>query len=197
MEHDLYAPPQAVVADVADTEGREYQVVGKTKFFVLYIVTLGMYSLVWMYQHWAQFKRARRDNMWPVARALFQIFFYHSLVAEIDTSLKRANVRSYVWSPRGTATTYVLLSILFYLWNRFSDHLVNAGVGMLVTIAGVVVLAFVAWRIQDAANVACGDAKGESNARFTAGNWVWIVLFGLFWVFMLLGIVALMANPAA
>ena len=41
---------------------------------------------------------------------------------------------------------------------------------------------------QAVANVAAGDALGESNSTLTAANWVWIVLGVLLWILSLIGI---------
>ena len=41
---------------------------------------------------------------------------------------------------------------------------------------------------QRAANIASGDPQALSNNRFTAANWVWIVLGGLFWLLLGIGL---------
>ncbi|NUS59370.1 MAG: hypothetical protein HOQ01_00335 [Lysobacter sp.] len=192
MDYNVYAPPTAAVAEVPvrDTTDRDFHVVGKAKFFSLFLLSFGAYIMVWMYQHWAQFKRRRRVAMWPVARGIFPIFFTHSLTEEIDTALQRANVR-HAWSPNGTATMLVILLVGSNLFSRIPDSVVPLVPSMTVLFACLLAMAILAWRIQRAANVACNDPDGSGNRGYTWANWLWAVPLGVFWALVLLGFAGL------
>jgi hypothetical protein len=188
MDQNPYAPPVAAVSEVADINERDrFYVVGARKFFALYFLTIGFYGYYWMYKHWANVRARSGAPMWPVARAFFSIFFTHSLTREIDDTLKRANVR-HDWSPRGLATTWVVLAIITNLCDRLAWKEIGspttdlAGVGLLLP------LGLLTWRIQDAANRACGQPDAASNREFTGLNWLWMVFGGLWWVLVLLGL---------
>jgi hypothetical protein len=186
--NDFYAPPMAVVADVPEVAaGGDFHVVGKVKFFTLYLGTFGFYMLVWMYQHWAQFKHRRKVPMWPVARAIFPIFFTHSLTEEIDHDLKRAGIR-YAWSPSGLATIVVVLMIANRILGRLPDEVVDDTTALVISMALVGLLSALLWRIQRAANLACGDPEGASNRRFGVVNWLVAVLAGGFWILVFAGL---------
>lgn len=194
MEYNAYAPPSAVVAELpAETAARDFHVVGKTKFIALYLLTFGLYHIVWMYQQWAQFKRQRRADMWPVARGIFPIFFTHSLTSEIDRELKRADIR-HTWSPSGLATGIVVLMIGTNLFNRVPDEVVGLVGSMAVIVPCLFLLAWLTWQVQYAANLACADAKGEENRRFGWANWLWAIVGGLWWALAALGVIATMMG---
>ena len=189
----MYAPP-AMAAEVAVREDRHaFQPVGKAKFFTLYLLTFGMYHIVWFYLHWANFKAARKEPMWPVARSLFSIFFTHALASEIDETITRRDVR-HAWAPKTVATTVVLLSLFLWVMGRAPSDVIPDAIAIPLGLVALVPLAIACWNIQHAANLACGDPKGETNARFSWANWIWMVLFGAFMLFVLLGAVLIVAE---
>ncbi|MGH8028661.1 MAG: hypothetical protein ACREO3_01875 [Arenimonas sp.] len=184
---DPYAPPEAGLSDPAQATPRNrYYVVSAAKYWSLELVTTGLYGLVWMYQHWAHIKRASRGDEWPVMRAIFPVFFMHSLAAEIDQTLRRARI-IHAWAPAGMATGAVVGLIAARLFDRVPATVVSENAAMGISMALVAVIAAFKWRIQVAANLACGDPEGRGNGTFSTANIVWLVLFGLFW--LLVGLV--------
>ena len=192
MSDNLYAPPVAEVRDMPVSDARaEFFVVGKTKFVLLFFATVGMYQLYWFYMHWARYSRFHQLNLWPAPRALFSIFFTHSLAGDIDHRLERNQTR-YEWSPGAWATSYVILSIISNVLSR-----VPVGFSRIADALPILLLPTIAWslwRIQHAANAACGQPEGESNSALTWANWIWLALGALFWVLVLIGL--LLPGPA-
>ena len=187
MSENLYAPPAApvVAPERAVAAGTEYFVVGTTKLVLLYFATLGMYPLFWFYMHWARYKRFRRQDMWPAARALFAIFFTHQLTGEIDDRLRRDGKR-HAWSPGGNATAFVVLSIISTVASRIPE-----GISRTADLLPILLLALLAWclvHIQRAANLARGLAQGGPNRGLTWVKWIWLVLGGIFWLLILAGL---------
>jgi hypothetical protein len=161
-------------------------VVSPAKFRVLWVATLGLYELAWMYQHWAHIKRATRGDQWPVWRAIFSIFFYHRLAADIDQHMARMGVH-HPWNPRGIATVVVLLLIAIRVLDRFAFRSIGSPGTDLASLGLMfVVMAYVAG-IQRAANAACGDPAGQGNARFTMGNGAWMTFGVVLWLLTLIG----------
>jgi hypothetical protein len=168
VEANLYAPPAAVVADVPDVvEVKPFYVVGKMKFLVLFFLSLGFFQFVMYYLHWARFKRATKMRMWPIARAIFAVFFIHSLTEEVDHKLQRGDIPEDVMSE-------------------------NAAISL--SIAMLLPLGWFLWQIQGATNAASGDSEGQSNRQLTWINWLWIVLLALGWV--LVGVGLLLPDKA-
>jgi hypothetical protein len=183
---DPYAAPTAPVETAPELDASRFYVVSSTKYWILSIATFGLYGFYWVYRQWADIKRATRGDEWPVARAIFSVFFMHALVREIEQVLVRARIR-YDWAPEGLATMCVVAMIGGRLIDRVPEEALGDA-GLLLSLAAMGVVAFLKWRMQLAANVACGDPDGRGNARFTAGNVVWIVFGALFWLLVLVGL---------
>lgn len=188
MEHNVYAPPTAIVADAPRPRAQEYYVVSRSKFLVLYFITFGAYPLYWFYVHWARFRRQHRRRLLPAARALFSIFFAHSLALKVDASLRRAGV-DHRWSPRALATGYVLIVIGSTL-GGMAAALSHGVPPTLVNLLSLPPTAYCLWGIQNAANHACAEPEGASNRRLTWANWIWIGVYGLLWLLTLVGVAA-------
>ncbi|MCF7223816.1 DUF4234 domain-containing protein [Marilutibacter chinensis] len=182
---NLYAPPQADLAEpVADARGDEFYVVAKSKFLLLFFVTFGLYQLYWFYRHWALYRRFRNVSLWPVPRAIFAIFFTHALAGEIDDRLNRSR-QTYAWSPGTLATAFVVMEIVGRICDRLSSYGIDNPYADWASFGLMFPIGYVLWRIQDAANHACGQPDGDSNRRITWANGIWLVLGALFWLLVL------------
>lgn len=187
MSENLYAPPATPVVDSGRPApaSTEFFVVGTTKLVLLYFATFGLYPLFWFYMHWARYKRYRRQDMWPAARALFALFFTHQLAGEIDARLRKEG-KDHRWWPNGNATLFVVLSIVSYIASR-----IPAGVSTTADVLPLLLLAPLAWTLvnmQRAANLACGQPRGEINRNLTWANWLWLVLGAIVWLLALAGL---------
>jgi hypothetical protein len=190
METNLYAPPVAAVAELSDageTPAKPFYVVGLLKFLLLFFLSFGLFQLVMYYLHWSRFKRATKTPMWPVARAIFPVFFLHSLAEEIDHRLHRAGIR-HDWSPKLAATVIVVLLIANRIADRFLDQMTSDVAVLGFGWASLLVIAWFLWQIQSAANLACGEPDGDSNRRLTLVNWLWIVPLAIFWLLVIAGL---------
>lgn len=186
MEHDIYKPPQAELSqDRPDTP--EFYVVSERKFLLLAIATLGMYFLYWFYQHWKNQKIKHGENIWPVARALFNIFFTHALFGRIDDKLADSNI-NFAWSPNVLATIFVLAAIVGNIADRISAQTGAPPVFALLSLGLLIPLVWTSFKAQQAANLASGDAAGTQNSTITAINIIWIVLGLILWALALLGL---------
>lgn len=191
MEPNLYAPPTAAVTQPAGPAdcGDEFLIVSARKFCILFFATFGVYQLYWSYMHWARYRAASGEYLWPLVRTLFAIFYTHALTARIDAVLRKTG-RDHAWAPGAMATVYVIATI----GNAVLDQLSARGIGSPHTdLLGVLALLPVGWsllQIQRAANAACGDPRGESNARLTVANYAWIAIGAVLWLLILLGVAA-------
>lgn len=174
MDYD--AEPQA------DAGGSQaIYVVAPAKLLLLGLASWGLYSLYWFYKHWALQRRAYALNVWPVARAIFSVFFAHQLFKAFHTqAAERGNTPA--WHPGSQATLYVALAITSSLLGRIQRV---TGESLALTLASTVLglaalLPMVA--AQRVANVAAGDSEGRSNASYSAGNIVVMALGVLGWL---------------
>ncbi|MGC5703552.1 hypothetical protein J4P02_25485 [Pseudomonas sp. NFXW11] len=178
MSENLYAAPQAELIAPQPETAPPFYVVSKAKFLTLYILTFGIYRLYWAYKNWHQFRHASGHELWPIARAFFSIFFIHALYREADAILQRDG-RSHDWRHDELATLFVGGVIVTSVLDALSRQ--NIGYP-LIDIAGMAllpVMAWVTWLGQRGLNAAAGDTEGRSNARFTALDYLFIVLGAL------------------
>ncbi len=181
MDADVYkAPESEIIADSADKE--EFYIVSPSKFLILQISTLGAYSIYWFYKNWQQYKTKHQEEMWPIARGIFQIFFVHSLFASfyLRAKEKHANLN---WSAEGKATIFVLVSIAGVILSFFETQITS-----ILSTMSFPVVTWILYKSQFIANLACDDPKGERNAQITGLNVLWIIIGGVWWIFTLLGL---------
>lgn len=185
-----YATP---TADLADTPGEvsrpPFYVVGTLKFLLLYIATVGMYSLYWFYKNWSNYKEETRQDIWPLPRAIFSIFFIHALFRAVDERL-RASGKSFPWSPGTYATLLVVLTIASSALDRIAGNTDTIGALDVAALLIILPLAFVTLRAQGAINLACDDPAGTGNSRLTGLNILWLAIGAMFWIFITIGLMA-------
>ena len=183
-ENSIYQTPEADVqkSDISN----EFYVVSGKKFLLLYFFTLGLYTLVWFYIHWRRYSRSNKKKMWPVMRAIFSIFFAHSLFKRIcDAAIeKKPDLK---WNHQNAATIYVLFAVAGSILDRLSYKSIGTPTTDILSILTLLVTAPVIYKAQMTANVACQDEFGLSNKTMTPINILWIVLGGLIWLVALIG----------
>ena len=88
--------------------GKKY-IISLNKFIFLNIITMGLYSIWWTYKGWRLFQeREAYNDLMPVWRTLFGIFFFYSLFERI----KRFALR---WGyEKDYSSGYLLLGIVFF-----------------------------------------------------------------------------------
>ncbi|HNP63005.1 MAG TPA: hypothetical protein PKH39_03665 [Woeseiaceae bacterium] len=193
MSDSIYAPPKADI-EVPEAESGDFYVVSPTKFYLLSVLTLNLYYVYWFYRNWRAVKVREGSDIWPVPRAIFFIFFTHSLFNDIDAALKERQLE-FRWSPTGVASFFVLLAICSSVLDRMANKGIGSPTTDLVGTALVFVTPILLIRAQNAINFLCGDPFGSSNSRYTLANWVWMILGGLFWLLILFGVYALVFAP--
>ncbi|MCO1332714.1 hypothetical protein MO867_00045 [Microbulbifer sp. OS29] len=185
MDSNIYSAPEADLDTTLEGESSFY-VVSPIKFWVMSLGTMGLYSVYWIYRHWAEYRRASGEDMWPVMRAIFSIFFTHSLFSKIQSRLEETEI-DYRWSPGLWATFYVIFTIVGSIVDRvsyYSDEI------SLVDMVSILLLLLTVWPLyqgQKAANMASGDVSGQINSRFTPWNFIWLAIGALLWGFVIFG----------
>ena len=187
MEANVYAPPSAVVMDAPKARASEFYVVSKAKFFALFYATLGAYQLYWFYRHWSRYRAHHREKLQPVWRAVFAIFFTHALGDRISQSLGHKGIR-HRWSPGALAAGYVLFQVIATVCDRLSANNIGSPTTDVIGLLSLLPIGHFLWCMQDAANLACHQPRGESNRTFTWANWLWFVLGAFLWLMVLLGL---------
>jgi len=182
-------PYKAPESDPTNTDqgeqSQQFYVVSKTKYAVLFIATLGLYAYFWLFYNWHKHKRATRASIWPLPRALFSIFFTHSLIFAIDRRLKDNQI-DHKWNPPFWATMYVVSIVLSFVLSALASYLLKSDISAMVAdLLMVVVHFYILLQVQIAINVSHNDPFGMTNHKFTALNFFWILLGFIFWAITL------------
>jgi hypothetical protein len=179
--------------DAAAADPSMFYVVSRRKLVVLYLLTLGFYGVYWHYQNWARYNRnspnaARAGNgVWPLPRAVFSVFFVHDLLAKVKAQGSRINEVG-IWDTKPHAILLVLLLLLSNVLDRAASKSVGSPYTDVLALLILFPLAHQYSMAQTMINLSCGDPKGKGNDRFGAANIAWMVVGGLLWLLLLLGL---------
>lgn len=192
MQENLYQAPEAELMAEEQSEALEFYVVSISKLIILFLSTMGFYALYWFYKNWSNYKRYHDETLWPIPRALFTLFFVHSLFSNVNSKIEFSN-REYSWQPGLLATIYVLLLIGSMVTQRMSENGYGYPLVEILTLLAMPLQLWVLVRAQKAINWSENDVKGDSNSALTPANFLWIVLGLAFWALSLFGLFAVVS----
>ncbi len=191
MTDNPYQPPQSELINQADSsEVPGFYVVSKKKMVILFLTTLGIYQVYWFYRNWRLRKQATGEKIWPLPRAIFCIFFVHSLFRAANDQRNLGPVQLPVWNYGPQATLIVILFIISNVLDRMSTQSIGSPLTDYLSLLLLLPIVACLASAQERINEACGDPLGESNSRFRVANYLWIVLGLLLWVSIGYGLIA-------
>lgn len=173
-----------------DNEGdKAYFVVSISKLKWVYLATLGFYSYYWFYQQWKCQKPFVEGDINPFLRSLFSLFFTHSLAKRIQLSMQRQSTSSN--KNLGLfATLFVMFSLSAAIVGQLADKPGAASYMYLIWLAVLYISVFPLVEIQEKVNLLLEDPLGSANAQYSALNIVFIALGGVFWLLLVVGLLA-------
>jgi hypothetical protein len=92
------------------------QIVSLNKFIFLSIISFGTYEIWWIYKAWRFFQQKEKSDIMPAARAIFSIFYLHSLM---EKTLNLANKKGY--NESYSSTSQFVGFIIANLLSRLPD----------------------------------------------------------------------------
>lgn len=188
MTDNPYAPPETNPTNLVKPDIHpDLYIVSKTKFYFLFIATLGLYQVYWAYKNWSLYRDATGEKIWPVPRAIFQIFFFHSLFRIVQGKLDHAG-KSFDWNPTSHATIMVLLAVFSNILDRLAGRSIGSPYTDWLSLVFLFIVAIALQKAQAAINTSCGDPEGTKNASFTGANYFWIVIGIVLWFFIIWGL---------
>ena len=193
MENNPYKAPDAnLILENTEADDYMFYIVSPKKFLLMFIGTVGMYQLYWFYENWSRYKANNQLTLWPAPRALFSIFFTHSLFRLVNQQLTLKEDDS-KWKHSSSATLVVALTLITNM-----DSIIDKAFGELISYAVILIIvpvtAWVLYGVQVKINQSCGSTNGEENSTITGANIFWLILGGLLWMLMIMGIL-LTINP--
>lgn len=186
MELTIEQPEEETTAQ---TKKLEFYVVSPKKFLLLFIGTFSLYSFYWFYKNWDLYKKSTDEEMWPIMRAIFSIFFVHSLFELIANKYREQTKEKFI-SVSYLATIYVILTILSRISDKLSDNEILIPFTYYISFLSLPVIGAIFYKVQLLINTACDIPNGNSNNKLTPLNYMWLILGGVIWLLVLLSIYA-------
>lgn len=159
---DAAYDPDSLRADVSPP----FFAVSITKLVVLSVCTFGLYELCWFYRNW-RLARERGEDVWPVLRTLFAIFFVYALFRRIRDGGDNFELSDGDLPAGWLALGWIVVSLLYQLPDPY--WLVSFG-----TVAFLVPVQMAANRINRVR-----APRHDPNGRFGVVNWIAVVVGGL------------------
>jgi hypothetical protein len=178
MEENVYAPPKAVVADVASIKSNvevHFFAVSPVKLVVLSVSTLGLYQVYWFYKHWDLIKERSEPHIVPWARAFFGIFWCYSCFDFIRKDERDLNIEPVLFAGP-LAIGWIALSLTWRLPEPYF---------MLGYIAPLLLVP--AQRHVNRINTLVAPDH-DKNTRFSVWNWLAVTAGGILITLVILGL---------
>ena len=182
MNQNVYEAPKAKL--VEEEEKRPFYLVSLKKFLILYILTFSMYEIYWFYKNWALQKEFHESKIWPIPRAIFSVFFTHSLFHRINSSLEEKDESS-KWNHAPLATGIVAMALVDRIFDKVVERIIGETPFMFLSMIFVFVGAWLFYQAQQKINIVCDSPEGVENSNITPANIVWIILGSLLWMLFL------------
>jgi len=167
----------------------EFYIVSPKKFLILFIGTFGLYTVYWFFKHWSLYKKSTNEDMWPIMRGIFSIFFTHSLFALFEMRYTKKTGEA-PKSINYMATIYVVFAIGCQICSNLSDRGHGNPITLYLSLLILPVSCWVLYKAQSLANYSGDDEQGKSNSKITGLNYFWLALGVVFWFLILIGLFA-------
>jgi len=192
---EIYKSPKAdLLTEQEKTDDYQFFSVSLKKLCIMYIATMGMYVLVFFYQHWKAQKTKYGLKINPALRAIFSIFFVHSLFSKMKNEAENKGINQDIAFSM-LATTYILCSIGSWVASNVPDTGILFAIGYAASISLTLIALYPLYRVQKVANIINNDENGFSNSNFTGYNWLFLVIGSLLWVISVFGVYISVALP--
>ncbi len=156
-------------------------VISVKKFMVLYFMTMGLYSIVWFYEHWKQYRLATGIKVWPAVRAFFGALMIFSLFSKVQKSLSESG-RAYEWSPVMRGALILAITVVCIIFSVIGNATFIPAWLVVVNVMILGVLGFLLAGAQRAINFLEADPEGHSNSTLSFANGIWAGVFGYLWL---------------
>ncbi|PIB44369.1 hypothetical protein AOA59_13540 [Pseudomonas sp. 2822-15] len=186
MNDNIYAAPTAELTETVKTSA-EFYVISKTKLLVLSFLSFGLYTYIWSYKNWSLYKKAHQLDIWPLARAIFFIFFMHQLYRRAADRVARSG-RKFDFDFEQWATVFVVVTVGARVFEVAAKRIDSWSVYQPLAILAIPLCAYILQQAQGLINFAAEDPEGKSNARFNLWNYLVIVLGAVMWGLTLMGL---------
>lgn len=176
---------QATTTPASSSTGQkiEYFAISPGRLALFSILTFGIYEIFWFYKNWQVVKKQEGSNISPFWRAIFAIFFCHSLFKKVLDSAKSHNYPN-PYSAGWLAAVYILLLFVGNGLSRVETY----DVGFNILWLGIALSTFIPLLpVQKAINFNNEKLKGGQVLKegFSGGE-VALIVAGVVWSLLVL-----------
>lgn len=178
-----------------DTESSlEYFPVSEGKLMTLYILSFGLYGIYWFYKNWKLQQPKMDKKIFPLLRAIFSIFFTHSLFNRINKSAEHLE-QKHKFNANLLATFFVAAVVVGNLLDRIaaSTSVLENLSNNTIIISSLVIFLLSAYplaAVQATVNRINNDMLGYLNHKYSMWNYLLIAFGVIIWVMLALGLLA-------
>ena len=196
-EKQSLTQPDAVESSseyIAAENELEFFPVSEGKLITLYILSFGLYGVYWFYKNWKLQQPKMDKKIFPVMRAIFSIFFTHSLFNRINKSAVNLE-QKHKFNANVLATFFVCAVIVGNLLDRVT---MNTGILENLSSTSVIIVSLVIFLlsvyplavVQATVNRINNDMLGYLNHKYSLWNYLLIALGVVFWLMLAMGLLA-------
>lgn len=99
--------------------------ISESRFVLMSIFTLGIFETYWIYKNWQYIKEKDNLDIMPFWRAMFGIFFLHSLLSSIEEDHELNLIEKATFSGANLATVWVIMMVIGNILGKFDDISIN------------------------------------------------------------------------
>ena len=172
----------------------EYFPVSEGKLITLYILSFGLYGVYWFYKNWKLQQPKMGKKIFPLMRAIFSIFFTHSLFNRINNSAEKLE-QKHRFNANLLATFFVAAVIVGNLIDPVSMHtglleILTSNTVIITSLLLFIVSVYPLAAVQATVNRINNDMLGYLNHKYSMWNYLLIVLGVFTWLMLILGLLA-------
>lgn len=188
------AEDQTAEEDISPGNTVEFFPVSEGKLITLYILSFGLYGIYWFYKNWKLQQSKIDKKIFPVLRAVFSIFFTHSLFNRINNSAGNLP-QKHRFNANILATIFVGAIIFSNIIDPVSlntsllEDLPSSGI-FITSLIIFLLSAYPLVVVQATVNRINNDMLGYLNHKYSLWNYLLIVLGALFWLMLAMGLLA-------
>ncbi len=178
----------------ADENETPFFPVSEGKLITLYILSFGLYGIYWFQQNWKRQQPMMDKKIYPVWRAIFLIFFTHSLFKRIDQQAVHLP-QQHKFNANALATFFVAAIVVSNVIDRLSINtdMAQSITNTILKITSLVLFLFSAYplaKVQATINRINNDMLGYLNHKYSVWNYALIILGTVSWLMLAMGLLA-------
>lgn len=165
--------------------------VSEGKLITLYILSFGLYGVYWFYKNWKRQEPFMDKKIYPVWRAVFSIFFTHSLFRRIDEKASHLP-QEHKFNANVLATSFVAAVIISNVLDHNTSNtttMVMSTTSYVTVSISLILFLFSTYplaKAQATVNRINNDLLGYLNHKYTIWNYALIILGAIAWFLIII-----------